>query len=260
MDEYQEFAKNIALKAGEIMLEYFAIGAIRDLKTDSSPVTEADIKINQLVIDEVSKYFPDHGVRGEEISHQQEGKEYVWVCDPIDGTMPFVLGLPTNVFSLALVRDGIPLVAVVYDPYLKRLYHAVKGEGAYCNDDKILVSVEPILSKIIIGASGPRNKCLDVLNFHDEIIRSVLRHYQFQSTIYESMMVALGQFGAAIFSGDSAHDVASVKLIVEEAGGKVTDLNGNEQRYDQPIYGALISNGKVHQELLNIIAKYQLKT
>ncbi|HEY4964296.1 MAG TPA: inositol monophosphatase [Candidatus Saccharimonadales bacterium] len=252
MDEYLQFAKRLALEAGEIMLDYFTIGAAREIKPDNSPVTEADMKINQLVIDKVIAAYPNHGVRGEEISFEQEGKEYVWVCDPIDGTMPFVLGIPTNVFSLALVQNGVPIVAVVYDPYLKRLFSSSKGSGAFCNEEQIYVNKENDLSKILIGTSGPQGKCLKVLEFHDEIIRKVQRHYQYQCVVYEAMMVALGQFGATIFSGDSAHDIAAVKLIVEEAGGKVTDLLGDEQRYDQEIYGAIVSNGKVHPDLIKI--------
>jgi len=257
MKDYLEFAKSLALDAGEAMLEHFQVGVLADFKGDLTPVTIADTKINDMVISRVKEAYPEHGVLGEEASHNLDNSEYKWVCDPVDGTMPYSYGIPTNVFSLALVQDGKPIVAVVYDPYMKRLFTAIAGEGAYCNDEKISVSDNDKLQDIVIGVSGPgNNEAVDAHGFRNESQRRVYRQYQVQCIVYEAMMVALGQFGAAVFSGKTAHDIAAVKLIIEEAGGKVTDLNNQEQRYDNSINGAIVSNGKVHVELAELVEGY----
>ena len=109
---YEEFAKQLAQKAGEIMKNNFSHGMKKELKRDKSPVTTTDIAINKLVISEVKKYFPDHDVKGEEESSFENNSEYVWVCDPVDGTYPFSHGLPVFTFSLALVKNGKPVLGV----------------------------------------------------------------------------------------------------------------------------------------------------
>jgi myo-inositol-1(or 4)-monophosphatase len=99
----------------------------------------AHTKINDFVIREVKRQFPKHGVHGEEASFAPE-REFVWVCDPVDGTMPFSIGLPISTHSLALTKNGVPMLGVVYEPFADRLYTAIKGEGAYLNSKPIHVS------------------------------------------------------------------------------------------------------------------------
>ena len=99
MEEYKNFAVRIAKESGKIMKEYFMVGMACKEKEDTSLVTEADLKINSLLIKEVSRLLPSHSVLGEEESNMIKGSEYVWVCDPIDGTIPYSLGLPISVFS-----------------------------------------------------------------------------------------------------------------------------------------------------------------
>ncbi len=248
MRDYLTFAKELALKAGDIMLEHFQIGVVTENKADNSPLTIADTTVNRMVIDEVAKHYPDHGVRGEEESSQKDHHKYVWICDPIDGTIPYAYGIPTNVFSLALAIDGVPIAGVVYDPYLRRMFSAEKGKGAFMNNSKIQVNSDKLDPLTPLGFSSHNS-----LGCYNAIKERKLRIFIMYSCVYSSMMVAAGQFAAHIHSGKHSHDVAATKVIIEEAGGKVTDLEGNEQRYDQPINGALISNGRVHNELLELI-------
>ena len=120
MQNYLDTAVDIAAAAGEIMMKYFDIGVPAHWKEDNTPITVADGAINDMVIDRIAAEYPDHGVVGEEASIVKPESAYQWVCDPIDGTVPFMLGIPTNVFSLALCENGAPIVAVVADPYLQR--------------------------------------------------------------------------------------------------------------------------------------------
>ena len=255
------FAKNLAMEAGEIMLKHFQIGVPSESKVDEgdTPVTIADKAINTKVVEAIKGQYPNHSVIGEEESYASENAKYTWVCDPIDGTIPYVMGVPTNVFSLALVNaEGMPVVAVVYDPYMKRLFSAVKNGGAFMNDVPIHVNHLADMSKTLIGNSGGRSNVLRAAEFKGAVIAACYRPVILSSVIYEAMFVAVGQLAATVFPGAGCHDVATAKLIVEEAGGKVTDVFGNEQRYDRPVKGAVISNGSLHDQLVALAAKYTI--
>lgn len=251
-----EFATELAYQAGDIMLKYFQIGVAKENKSDGSPVTIADREVNALVIESVSKEYPNDGVLGEEASNLKEGAEYVWVCDPIDGTIPYTFGIPVSQFSLALVKDGNPVVGVLYDPYMKRLYHAVKGGGAFMNEQRIHVNKETKLAGNFIASPTQNVSLFDSAKLVEEISKRNINTCVFRCFTSECSLVASGQFVGSILGYPTAHDVAAVKIIVEEAGGKVTDLLGNEQRYDRAVKGAIISNGLVHDELVFLVKPY----
>lgn len=254
--EYLEFAKDIALKAKEIMLKYFYEDNGSTYKEDNTIVTKADKEINSYLIEKVKEKYPYHSVNGEE---EQFGEcKYVWVCDPVDGTAMYARHIPTAVFSLALVIDGQPEVGVVLDPFTNNIYTAIKGEGAYKNNELIHVN-----NNILDGKRNFAN--FDVwptaeYDIHDAVKELGKKTWlvDLGSVIRASMCVASGEFCFSIFPGTKHKncDIAAVKIIVEEAGGKVTDLFGNEQRYDKSINGAIISNYVTHEELVTTIKKY----
>ncbi len=256
MEEYKKFAERIAKEAGKIIMDYFKLGMVRQEKADTSPVTEADLKINSLLIKEVAKLFPSHSVLGEEESNMIAGSEYVWVCDPIDGTIPYSLGLPISTFSLALVKNGEVVLGVVYDPFCDRLYSAEKGKGSYLNNKKIKVSTNSSLDKARIEYEMWNRAKYDFQPLVNELKKDNVMLVHYASFVNPSVLVAAGEFAATIFPGTTAHDAAAVKIIVEEAGGKVTDIFGNEQRYDQPINGALVSNGVLHDQLVSLAKQF----
>ncbi|HLB60021.1 MAG TPA: inositol monophosphatase [Patescibacteria group bacterium] len=251
---YLSFATSLARRAGAVIQKNFKTGMKKQWKPDDTPVTETDLSINQMVIREVRKAYPDHSVLAEEGSDLKKGAQYVWVCDPIDGTIPFSHGIPTCVFSLALVKDGVPVVAVVYDPFMDRLFTAEKGNGAKLNGKTIHVSPAKTLKNAVVGVRVW--KFFQRFDFPDAM-HNLDHQYDvipinLMSVIYEGVLVACGELAATFYQHVYAHDVAALKLIVEEAGGKVTDLFGNEQRYDGKIKGAVISNGWVHEKLVRM--------
>lgn len=254
MTEYKKLALSLARQAGDIMRDNFELGMKKEWKEDKSPLTVTDLQINDLVIKEVKKHFPDHDILAEEASSLNGQSEYTWVCDPIDGTIMFSHGLPICTFSLALTKNGESILGVAYDPFSDRLFTAEKGQGAFLNNKKISVSTESKLDRVageyemFKMAKYDINKLADHLTMVKEA-----KLMRLCSVVYPSCLVATGDLGFTIFSGNTAHDMAAVKVIVEEAGGKVTDLFGQEQRYDQPINGCLASNGALHQELLDLI-------
>ncbi len=258
MENYVTFAKEVAEDAAKIALEYFSFDTEKTWKSDNTPLTEADTKINKLVIDRVNSAFPDHSVYGEEETSNKEGSKYIWVCDPIDGTMPFSLGLPTFTFSLALVNqsNGQPILAVVNDPVMKNMYWAHKGGGAFRNSKKIQVSTDSDLKNTYLNVDGSGKE----LNFSRlQTVRALQQKgakiMSLLSIIYGGIQVANGKFSGTVFFNPHGHDVAALKIITEEAGGKVTDLNGNERRYDKDGIGCIISNGTIHEEIIKSIQK-----
>ena len=257
MDNYLNFAKTIALKAGDVMLEHFQLGIEIEWKSDNTPVTVADKAINSMLIAEVKKAFPGHSILGEEESYMIDGSEYTWVCDPIDGTVPYTIGIPISCFSLALVKDQMPVMAVVYDPYMKRLYHAVKNQGAFLNDKKISVSKKADLKSQTVYASvdGSKSDMIDVSKVRDIFVMDLgVKSPRLYCIVQTCMLIAVGTMDFALFPLRTTHDIAAVKIIVEEAGGIVTDIIGNEQRYDQRhINGAVISNGLLHEQVLDVV-------
>jgi len=249
------FAKDIAKHAGRIMLKYFKTDNGADYKFDNTIVTKADKEINDYLIEQVKKKFPEHCVDGEE---KQFGKsDYVWVCDPVDGTSMYARHIPVAVFSLALVINGVSTVGVIYDVFTGNMYYAEKGKGAFRNGEKI--KVNNILLDDIKSVSNFDAWPEADYNLYDVIKKLGEKTYfvGLGSVIRACCCVANGDFNLAIFPGTKHKncDIAAVKLIVEEAGGKVTDLFGKEQRYDCDINGAVISNGVVHKEVVDCINK-----
>lgn len=251
--EYLEFAKEIAYEAGKIMLKYFNAKDISSYKGDKTIVTLADKEINTYLINRVKETFPDHCVDGEE---EQFGKSnYVWVCDPVDGTAMYARHIPVAVFSLALVVDGESKVGVVYDVFTDTLYSAIKGEGAYKNGEKISVNNYELEDMRSVSNYDmwpeAEYKIYDII----KEIGNKTYFVSIGSVIRGAMCVASGEFNLAIFPGTKRKncDIAAVKVIVEEAGGKVTNLFGEDQRYNRDINGAIISNGIVHEEVINTI-------
>ncbi len=255
MQEYIVFAKEIAYKAGEIMLKYFNGNNGEYYKEDKTIVTKADNEINTYLIEQVKEKFPNHAVDGEE--EKFGNSDYVWVCDPVDGTCPYAKNIPVSVFSLALVVEGKSLVGVVYDPFMKNMYSAIKGQGAFLNDKKI--SVNNILLDDKRSISNFDNWPNSPYNIYPLITELGKKTYflSIGSVIRACMCVATGEFNLALFPGTKNKncDIAAVKVIVEEAGGKVTNLFGEEQKYNTDINGAIVSNNLVHDEVVDAVKK-----
>ncbi len=253
MKEYLEFAKKLAKEAEEIALKCFSFETENTWKGDGTPLTVADTEINDLVIKRINETYPSHSIYGEEKSDKKKNSKYILVCDPIDGTMAFSVGLPMFVFSIALVdqSNGQPILGLINDPVMKNMYWAYKGSGAYRNDKKITVSKDITFENkyLLTGATG-KDVGFSSLPFHKLLNEKKSHVMKFPSFIYGAVQVANGKFLGGALYGKYAHDVAALKIITEEAGGKVTDLNGEERRYDEDGVGCIVSNGVLHGEIL----------
>jgi fructose-1,6-bisphosphatase/inositol monophosphatase family enzyme len=243
-----EIAKNLAYLSGKIMLEYFDGDQQKEHKADGSEVTIADKKINRLIIEELEKHFND-GIIGEEESTAQYGSGRRWFCDPIDGTKAFVQGLPTATFSLALVLDGKPVVGVVYDPFLDRLYYGQKDHGSFCNQQKLQVSPDGIDGSFV-GINNHFEKIIKDPEYFEKLVEMGAKTTPIHGTVYKGTLVSRGNFVGFIEPGTNAHDVAAIQVIVEEAGGKISGVNGEILDYSQPFKHAIVSNSIVHEQLV----------
>ncbi len=146
-----EFATDLARQAGAIIKQNFQLGMKKEWKADGTPLTATDTEINQFVLDAVAREFPDHAVLAEEGSRPIPEAEFTWVCDPIDGTIPFSHGVPTSVFSLALVQSGRPVLGAIIDPFADRLVVAEQGRGVTLNGAAIHVSAAPTMASTTLG-------------------------------------------------------------------------------------------------------------
>ena len=254
-EQYLELAKSIALEAGKIMRRYYGKNPDSEMKDDDTIVTIADKEINSMVIKRIREKYADHAVYGEEESYRRD-TPHLWACDPIDGTNPFSVDLAVSVFSLAYVYDGKPQVGVIYDPFSDRLFWAEKDKGAYVNGERMQVNKADFGRHSLLSYDQWSNADYDVLTPLSKLAAKTGTYMLSPgSTTHMAALVAQGSFVASIFPGTKGKhvDIAAAKVIVEEAGGKVTDLFGNEQRYDQDIRGAIVSNGIVHEELVRVL-------
>lgn len=245
-------AKQISAQAGQIMRRYFDADQERQIKSDGTPLTVADTAINSLVIAELAKEFPDDIVIGEEESTGDYGMGRRWFCDPIDGTKGFTWGVPTAMFSLGLVVDGQPVMGVCYEPMLDKLYWAVVGEGAFCNNQPISVN-DQTLATGILGTISSQYRLRRGAPYMDTLLDLEPRidMAAFSGAVAKTVRVAEGRFVGYIEELVNGHDMAASHVIVTEAGGMISDLNGCPLDYSQPIRGAVVSNGVVHDQLIS---------
>lgn len=251
-DKELEFGKQLALKAGDIILKNFSRSSAT-VKSNLTPVTETDVAVSKLVIEEVGKRFPNHAVLDEEVQHDVPEEEYVWVCDPVDGTVPFAYHVPTSVFSLALCKNKQPVVAVVYDPYMKRLYCTVEGGSAYLNGKEIRVKDGGFEKGDFIYGIPTWYEPFDTNTYMKLLLEKSVRVTYIESIVYQCMLVASGLTRAMLSVSAKPWDRAAALFLVENAGGKCTDEHGTPFIVfgDHTLFVA--TNGIVHDEMLALV-------
>src|SRR5829696_8804299 len=217
-------------EAGEIGLRFGREGAKTFTKTDSSPVTEADLAIDARLAERLRHVSEAVAWLSEEATDSAERltKRQVWVVDPIDGTRGFVAGNGEWVISAALVEDGRPIAGVLLRPTTGELYKAAEGSGAFLNGRRLRVTDGPIAD--VRSASGPK--------FYVDLVRQIVedaeRHACLSSLALRLAFMAEGRTDLA-FAKSAAHDwdIAAADIIVREAGGRLTWLDGTEIVYNR---------------------------
>lgn len=220
------FATEVVAAAGELTQRYFRSSTLEVVaKADGSPVTMADRQAEQLVRDAIASEFPNDAIVGEEYGATEAPSGRRWVIDPIDGTKSFTAGVPLYANLLAVIDDGVPVLGVLNLPALDEMLSAVVGHGATCNGEPIRVNDTSDLAGSYVMTSSVRYWPEPFLQrVLDEGI--ILRTW---GDAYGYAMVATGRAEAMIDPRVNLWDIAPIGVILSEAGGAFTDLDGNER-------------------------------
>lgn len=246
-----DFIKNLALEAGQLSLEEYARLTEQDIafKSPKDLVTAADKNVEQFIVNEISKEFPEHSIFGEETGRHRHNGDYCWVIDPIDGTASFVHELPFYSISIALQHHGQTIQAAVFAPRLNELFYAERGKGAFLGTRKLKVSTRSKLQDAMLAtgfaclrADWPDNN-LKYFNRIMPEIRGIRRH---GSAALDLCYVAAGRFDTYWEMNLQPYDYAAGILLVTEAGGKVYDFTGGG---DYSAKGIIATNGKIDAKL-----------
>jgi histidinol-phosphatase len=213
-----------------------------DTKPDLTPVSEADRAVEEALRRRLAEVRPDHGVLGEEFGVVGEGARCRWIVDPIDGTRNFVRGIPIWATLIAVERDGVLEVGVASAPALGRRWWAARGEGAFADGSPIGVSAVGRIEDAVVSFGADPGGMLPLLR------RSW--HPRGFGDFWQHCLVAEGSVDVAVDPQVSLWDIAAVQVIVEEAGGRLTDLGGTAR----PDGGsAVTTNGLLHDEVLSVL-------
>lgn len=248
--------ETIIKSAGAILMSYFRTEFPSREKEQGGPVTPADLASEKYLIEHLKGLVPQASFFAEESGASGTNDDYCWVIDPLDGTTNFIHGLPYFCISVALTFKGKPIVAAIYQPLLDDFYYAQKGQGAFLNGKKILVSSATSLQKSMILVGLP-------MTYHDtyhDLIEKLPslgpKLYSFRhlgAAALDCAYVASGRLDAVFFTGLAWWDVAAGMLLIEQAGGIVTDFQGNALTQD---YRSCIgANKQIFNELRQLLIK-----
>jgi len=249
---YLAAAIEIAQEAGKILIEELSRPLDIAYKGDEVDlVTQADKRSERFIVERLTKYFPDHAIAAEEgTGHESaSASEYRWHVDPLDGTTNFAHGYPFFCISIALAQRDTLLAAAVFNPFYNELFTAARGEGATFNGKKTQVSKVATLSTSLLCTGFPvRNrKASPNLQYYGDFTQHSHGVRRDGSAALDLAAVAAGRFDAFWEFGLAKWDVAAGVLLVEEAGGKVSDFAGNPYQLGGPVI--LATNGLIHEEM-----------
>jgi myo-inositol-1(or 4)-monophosphatase len=252
-----EAATAIAREAGQILREEFSRPAKISYKGDEVDlVTQADKRSEAAIVMRLTKLFPDHAIAAEEgTGHETaSGSGYRWHVDPLDGTTNFAHSYPCFCVSIAVAQHDVLLAGAVYNPISEEFFSAARGEGATLNGKRIQCSKISALSTSLLCTGFPTHKRKDSpnLRYYGDFTMQSHGVRRDGSAALDLASVACGRFEAFWEFGLKAWDTAAGVLLVQEAGGQVTDLAG--QPYRLGGRAVLATNGLIHQEMLSAAA------
>lgn len=267
-----DFAIKTAKKAGKLALTYQKKGLQIEEKAKNDLVTNADKACEKLIIKEIHKIFPDHAIMGEESSFAKKTSiknyiksEYIWLIDPIDGTTNYAHGLKEYGISIGLFQltsvkssknfqylSGELILGVVYAPALNELFYAAKDHGAYLNGKRIHVSKQTKIDNSLLATGFPYQNRKMNLPYFSRMLDNCQAIRRLGAASLDLCYVAAGRFDGYWEFDMKPWDIAAGALIVEEAGGTVTDTNGNQiDLFGKDI---LATNKKIHPGIIKIFS------
>lgn len=220
-------------------------------------VTEVDKAAEKLIRERIKKTYPEHAILGEEFGGKEEVQSgYVWIVDPIDGTVNYAQGIPICCVSIGIMLHGELILAAVYNPMMEELFFAEKGKGAYLNEERIYVSEARAFERscLVTGFPYQHPQKVDIIAIFAKIAAMGIPIRRLGSAALDLCWLACGRFDGFWEFSLNPWDVAAGYLIVQEAGGKISGF----QHEDMDVFSkeTLATNGHIHQELKEIIVNF----
>ncbi|MBL8993866.1 MAG: inositol monophosphatase [Spirochaetia bacterium] len=242
-------AKKAALLAGKVQLEYLELSSKRiEIKSDASPVTEVDVKCERLIREILEKEFPEDGFLGEESGESKSKSGRTWIVDPIDGTRPYIRGIPTYSALIALEEKGEAIVGVMHLPGLGECYTASKGGGAYLNDKPIRVSQTKTLGEAMGSGLGFIQRPGSDLAVRQLKLFSESNYFYGFMDAFSYGLIASGRMDYSVNLLDKPWDLAAAACIVREAGGRFSTVDGENNVLKG---SSVLTNGLLHEAVLD---------
>lgn len=254
MTEHMEFAISMAKDAGVLLKDGFRKEHLIDFKGEIDIVTEADRMSEKILTEAITRNFPDHSILSEESPEICRGSKYRWIIDPLDGTTNYAHGFPVFCVSIALEKNGEIITGVIYNPVSDELFAARRGGGAFLNGSSISVSGTTVLSESLLATGFPydiRRNPNNNINYFTGMLLKAQAIRRAGSAALDLAYTAAGRFDGFWELGLHPWDTAAGWLLVREAGGTVTDINGNSYCFDSP--GILASNGRIHKNMISVL-------
>ena len=252
---------NAAHSAAAILRHFFeGTFEIESKDTINNLVTEVDKKSEAAIIHVIRTAYPDHFILSEEVGELSTESNYKWIIDPIDGTVNFAHGIPICCISIGVEKDGIMMMGCVFNPFMNELFFAEKGKGAFLNGKPIRVSKKAELESACLVTGFPYRWAkidTDPIPVFENFIRKGLPVRRLGSAAIDLCWVACGRFDAFWEYNLNPWDIAAGYLIIEEAGGTVTNFKG--EPYSVYHKETLATHGFIHQQMLDEIAACENK-
>lgn len=257
MNDFKKIALQAARQAGEIAINNIGNSKKISLKQKNDYLTNVDIEAENIIKKIISSAFPSHGFVAEESKGERESAEYVWYIDPVSSTKNYIHGLPHFATAIALQKHGEFILSVVLDPFYHELFHAEKGHGAYLNAKKITVSSTNELQESLlflgIKNKGKQGKSEEGITYFSKVVSHISDFRRFGSTALQLCYVACGRVDGYVHNQSDIFAIPAGKVILEEAGGKLSDFSGNP--WDTASNDMVATNGLLHESLLQVIRK-----
>lgn len=255
--DFLNVAIEVAKEAGKFLkINLGKVKNIESKKEEINLVTEIDKGSERKIIEFIKSKFPHHGILAEESGEESLISDYKWIIDPLDGTTNYTHSFPVFCVSIALEYKGEVILGVIYDPNFDEIFWAEKGKGAFLNGRKISVSKTDKLIKSMLATGFPYNVREDPDNCIEHFVNFLMEAQAIRrlgSAALDLAYVACGRLDGFWEVNLNPWDVAAGKIIIEEAGGTVTDFYGN--KFNIYTKGVVASNGLIHQQMLEVIKK-----
>lgn len=242
---------------GTVLKNYFGqLLETTQKSTVSDFRTRADLESEEAILGELIAQFPTYNIFSEEAGEVNNGSEFTFVIDPLDGTNNFVLGLPNFCISIGLMKGKELWAGVIYVPMIDQMYWAEKGQGAFLNDQRLHVNAESDIKRATIthncGYTTPATKEMNV--FSNMYARDVKRMMMNWAPTFDFCMLAAGRIEGIIVNNIELYDFAAGKLITQEAGAKSTDFSGQPETNETNNHFILSNNTAVHDTLVEAMS------